>query len=132
MQARNSSPFRPGSIFSKSGLHACGCLLPISSLIYKGTTAGTLRCLLHLQQHAKGCGTVHSHPVHMLRSCCGQVHSLPFLPERSPALQKESPLPQYHISHLKSSTFILFTTSFLNHQALQRVCRSGYPASHLQ
>ncbi len=55
------------------------------------------------------------HPVHKQRSYFGQDHTLlPFLPVRSPALQKENlPLP-YHTSLLRIfSTFCFYCLFFL-------------------
>ena len=139
MQARNSSPFRPEALprCSQKIWTACLWHQRFRSLPYlQGDSSRYASVSPPSPALPQGmCKRIHDHPVHMLRSCCGQVHSLlPFLPERSPALLKESPLPQYHTSHLKFSAHSVLPHPFWNHpEALQEVCcRSGYPASHPQ
>ena len=138
-QARNSSPFHPEALphCSQKIWTAYRWHQRFRSLPYlQGDSSRYASVSPPSPALPQGmCKRIHGHPVHMLRSCCGQVHSLlPFLPERSPALLKESPLPQYHTSHLKSSAHSVLPHPFWNHpEALQEVyCRSGYPASHPQ
>ena len=138
-QARNSSPFHPEAlphcsqkIWTAYRWHQRFRSLPYlqgDSIRYVSVSLSSPA--LPQEKYRR----IHGHPVHMPRSCCGQVHSLwLFLPERSPALQKENLPLQYHIFHSGYSERFVLQHLFSYHpEGPQEVCcRSGYPASHPQ
>ena len=77
------------------------------------------------------CKRIHGHPVHMLRSCCGQVHSLlQDLPVLLRFLQKENLLLLSDIFLLKCVKYLPLLHLFLLRQ--EDGFLREYPDSHLQ